>query len=94
MTYSNITNVASKLSPAQIYGDANLIYIRYNAQIETKSNGHNKIGGSRPAFSKITKQIDYGSKSGDYYSLLMGREFKPGRWSILLDFDQSRQRIP
>ena len=83
---SNQAN-ATKYSPAQIYGDAGLIYIRYHAQIETKSNGQKKIGGSRPAFSKITKQIDYGSQSGNYYSLIMGRELKPGRWSILLDFD-------
>ncbi|MFM7984040.1 MAG: hypothetical protein ACKPKO_32415, partial [Candidatus Fonsibacter sp.] len=74
-------------SPAQIYGDANLIFIRYHAQIETKPNGHKKIGGTRPAFSKIKEQINYGPNSGKYYSLLMGREFKPGRWSILLDFD-------
>ncbi|MFM7987678.1 MAG: hypothetical protein ACKPKO_51030, partial [Candidatus Fonsibacter sp.] len=45
------------------------------------------IGGSRPAFSKITKHINYTSRSGNYYCLLMGREFKTGRWSILLDFD-------
>ena len=87
MAYSNISNVAPKLSPAQIYGDAGLIYIRYHAQIETKSNGQKKIGGSPPPFSKIKKQIDYEPGSGDYYSLLMGREFKPGRWSILQDFD-------
>ena len=86
MTYSNSSNTTSKLSPAQIYGDANLIFIRYHAQIETKSNGHKKIGGSRPAFSKIKEQINYKSGSGDYYSLLMGREFKPGCWSILLDW--------
>ncbi|MFM7983692.1 MAG: hypothetical protein ACKPKO_30650, partial [Candidatus Fonsibacter sp.] len=83
---ANQTNT-STLSPAQIDGDANLIFIRYHAQIETKPNGQKKIGGSRPAFSRITKQINYGHNSGDYYSLLMGREFKPGRWSILLDFD-------
>ncbi|MFM7985722.1 MAG: hypothetical protein ACKPKO_41055, partial [Candidatus Fonsibacter sp.] len=87
MDNSNISNVAPKLSPAQIYGDAGLVYIRYHAQIETKPNGQKKIGGSRPALSRITEQINYGSNSGDYYSLLMGREFKPGRWSILLDFD-------
>ena len=86
MAYSNISNVAPK-TPAQIYGDAGLIYIRYHAQVETKSNGQKKIGGSRPPFSKITKQIDYASGSGKYYSLLMGREFKPGRWSVLLDLD-------
>ncbi|MFM7981936.1 MAG: hypothetical protein ACKPKO_21715, partial [Candidatus Fonsibacter sp.] len=74
-------------SPAEIYGDAGLIYIRYHAQIESKPNGQKKIGGSRLAFSKITKQIDYESGSGQYYSLLMGRQFKPGRWSVLLDFD-------
>ncbi|MFM7982925.1 MAG: hypothetical protein ACKPKO_26735, partial [Candidatus Fonsibacter sp.] len=83
---ANTTNT-STLSPAQIYGDANMIFIRYHAQIETKPNGQKKIGGSRPAFSKIKEQTNYGSNSGDYYSLLMGREFKPGCWSILLDFD-------
>ena len=76
-----MTNQAntSKYTPAQIYGDTGLIYIRYHAQIETKPNGQNKIGGSRPVLSNITKPIDYASGSGDYYSLLMGREFKPGR---------------
>ena len=87
MGNSNISNVAPKLSPVQIYGDAGLIYIRYHAQIETKPNDQKKIGGSRPAFSKITKQPAYSSSAGDYYSLLMGRQFRPGRWSILLDFD-------
>ena len=43
---SNISTVASKHSPAQIYGDAGLIYIRYHAQIEAKPNGRKKIGGS------------------------------------------------
>ena len=87
MAYSNIHSITSKLSPAKIYDNAGLLYIRYHAQIETKPNGQKKIAGTRPAFSKIKEQISYSSKSGDYYSLLMGREFKPGRWSILLDFD-------
>ena len=88
MAFSNTSNTTTyKLSPAKIYGDAGLIYIRYHAQIETKPNGHKNISGTRPAFSKIKEQINYSSKSGDYYSLLMGREFKPGRRSILLDFD-------
>ena len=94
MAYSNSSNTtSSKLSPAQIYGDANLIFIRYHAQIETKPNGHKKIGGTRPAFSKIKEQINYSSKPGDYYSLLMGREFKPGCWSILLDFDNKADDV-
>ena len=88
MAYSKISNATSKLSPAQIYGDAGLIYIRYHAQTETKPSGQKKIGGSRPAFSNIKEQINYKSGSGDYYSLLMGREFNPGRWSILLDFEK------
>ncbi|MFM7984358.1 MAG: hypothetical protein ACKPKO_34040, partial [Candidatus Fonsibacter sp.] len=40
----NQTNT-STLSPAQVYGDAGLIYIRYHAQIETKPNGQQKIVG-------------------------------------------------
>ncbi|MFM7988306.1 MAG: hypothetical protein ACKPKO_54240, partial [Candidatus Fonsibacter sp.] len=87
MDNSNVSNVAPKPSPDQIYGDAGFIYIRYHAQIEAKPNGQNNIGGSRPAFSNITKQVDYTSGSGDYYSLLMDRDFKPGRSSVLLDLD-------
>ena len=89
MAYSNSSNTTtSKLSPDQIYGDAGLIYIRYHAKIETKPNGDKKIGGSRPPFKGQQVQKKYGADSGDYYSLLMGHEFKPGRWSILLDFDR------
>ncbi|MFM7982495.1 MAG: hypothetical protein ACKPKO_24555, partial [Candidatus Fonsibacter sp.] len=54
-------------------------------------NGQNKIGGSRPAFSIIVSQPVYSPSTGNYYSLLMGREFKPGRWSILLDFDNKAE---
>ena len=88
------SNVAPKLSPDQVYGDAGLIYIKYHAQIEAKPNGQKNIGGSRPAFSKITKHIDYSSGSGDYYSLLMGREFKAGRWSIFWTLTTRRKRQP
>ncbi|MFM7980843.1 MAG: hypothetical protein ACKPKO_16150, partial [Candidatus Fonsibacter sp.] len=85
--YGNSDKYPPTYSPAQIYGDAGLIYIRCHAQIETKPNGQNNIGGSRRAFSNITKRTDYTSQSGSYYALLMGREFKPGRWSVLLGFD-------
>ena len=84
----------TNFTPAQIYGDAGLIYIRYHASIETKSNGQQKIGGARPAFSNITTQPDYSSEAGKYYSLLMGRVFKPGRWSVLLDFDNKADDAP
>ena len=77
LTQANTTRNA----PAQIYGDAGLIYIRYHAQIETKPNGQNNIGGAHIALRKITQQIDYASGEGKCYSLLIGRGFKPGRWS-------------
>jgi hypothetical protein len=72
---------------SKLYGQAGLTYIRFEAPVETKPNGQKKIGGSRPAFSKIVSQPTYGKGDGRYYSLLMGREIKPGRFVILLDFD-------
>ncbi|MFM7853311.1 MAG: hypothetical protein ACKO96_15670 [Flammeovirgaceae bacterium] len=69
---ANQTNT-STFSPAQIYGDANLIFSRYHAESGTKANGNKKIGGSRPPFKGIQEQIKYGPMSGKYYSLLMGR---------------------
>jgi len=71
----------------QIYAEAGLTYIRYDGVIESKPNGQKKIGGGRPKFNKIEKQIKYKKGDGKYYSLLMGREFKEGRWVVLLDFD-------
>ena len=66
-------------TPAHVYGDAGLIYIRYHERIEIMSSGqNNNIGGARPALNKIAKQIDYAPGTGKYYSLLMGREFRPG----------------
>ena len=87
MDYSKTIQSASKYTPAQIYGESGLIYIRYSSLIEAKPNGQKQIGGSRPAFSSIVSQPVYSSVAGKYYSLLMGRDFKPGRWSILLDCD-------
>jgi hypothetical protein len=83
---------ATRITTAsQIYQEAGLIYIRYHAEIEDKPNGQKKIGGSRPCFSRIEKQINYGSGDGRYYSLLMGREFQPGKFVILLDFDNKAE---
>ena len=76
-----------QMTLTQIYGEAGLTYIRFDGVIETKPNGQKKIGGSRPKFSKIEKQIKYKKGDGTHYSLLMGREFKEGRWVVLLDFD-------
>ena len=80
-----------KSTATQLYRESGLIYIRFDGQVETKSNGQKKIKGSRPAFSQITKQIDYKAGSGRFYSLLMGREFKPGRFAVLLDFDNKEE---
>ena len=49
----------AKMTHSEIYKQANILFIRFNAPIEEKSNGHKKIGGTRPAFSKIAEQIAY-----------------------------------
>ena len=75
-----------------IYGDAGLIYLRAPAKIETKDNGQMKIKGSPfPKHAGITKQLKYGPNAGEYYTLKMGTEFKPGRWAVLLDFDKKTE---
>ena len=82
------SDVKKTITAAQLYGEAGLIYIRYHADIIQKSNGHKKIKSwDMPCFSDIQEQPVYKPGSGEYYSLLMGREFKPGRYIILLDFD-------
>ena len=81
------SQATKQTTPQQVYSEAGLIYIRYHGTTDTKDNGQNKINGRRPAYTKIEKQPKYNKYSGDYYSLLTGREFQPGRWAILLDFD-------
>ena len=83
--------VVKKMKMSEIYNESGLIYIRFDASIEDKPSGQRKIGGSRPAFSQIEKQPTYGPGDGRYYSLLMGREFKPGRFAVLLDFDNKAE---
>ena len=63
------------------------MYIRYDGKIEDRANGQKKIAGNRPAYSKMNEQVEYKVGSGKFYSLLMGREFKPDQYAILLDFD-------
>ena len=64
-----------------------LMYIRYDAPIERKENGKCKIGGTRPPYRQITRQPKHKPDGKPYYSLLMGREYKPGRFLMLLDID-------
>ena len=85
------TTGSTPTNPAQIHSEAGLIYIRYPATIDPEANGQKKINGKRPAYTKIEKQTRYHQYSCDYYSLLKGREFRPGRWAILLDFDKKEE---
>ena len=38
------------------------MYIRYEGEVEAKPNGQKKIGGSRPKFSKMNEQVEFGLK--------------------------------
>ena len=51
---------------SQLYKESGILRIRYNAEIEEKATGQKKIGGTRPAFSKIEKQITYKKNDGSY----------------------------
>jgi len=68
-----------------------LLYIRCRADIEVQESGKCKIGGNRPAFSKILKQPMYNCTSGPYYSLLTGREYQKDRFLILIDVDAKEE---
>ena len=72
---------------SEIYNESGIMYIRFDADVDIKPNGQKKIGGKRNsvAFSKLEKQPE--NQKGKYYSLLMGREYKPGKFAVLLDFD-------
>ncbi len=79
-------------NPAQIYAQAGLICLRAPAKYETKTNVQNKIKACPfPTHATHTNQLNYGPHSGDWYSLRMGWEFKPGRFAILLDFDKKAE---
>ena len=73
-----------------LYGEAGLIYLRAPAKYEPKDDGKKMkiLGSPFPKYGGITKQPEYGPDAGDYYTLKMGTEFKPGRWAVLLDFDR------
>ena len=81
------TTTTVKLTAAELYEQENLMYIRFKAPIVEKGNGQKNIGGTRPPFKDLTEQPKYERGIGKFYYLLMGREYKPGRFIILLDFD-------
>ena len=83
---------SNKNTYQQVYGEAGLIYIRAPAKVDTRTNGQKKIKANPfPNHALITKQPTYNKNSGDYYALLMGREFLPGRFVLLLDFDNKEE---
>ena len=40
-----------------------------------------------PAYSKLQTQPAYRKQDGKYWSLIMGREYQPGKFLMLLDLD-------
>ena len=60
----------TKMTYRKLYGEAGLMYIRYDAPIENKPNGQKQIGHGRgPSYSKLEKQPAYKQGDGRYYSL-------------------------
>ena len=62
------------------------MYIRYDGKIEDRENGQRKMRVLGPRIvrwiSKLNKRL-----VAVGFSLLMGREFDPDQYAILLDFD-------
>ena len=89
-----MSNQTSQTKAAQLYAEAGLIYIRAPSKVETKTDGKTKKIRANP-YPKdrnlITEQPKYNKGGGDYYALLMGREFLPGRFVLLLDFDNKEE---
>ena len=87
-----MTGTNKTYTPAEIYGKAGLICIRAPSKVEKKTNGQQNIEANPvPKHGLISQQRNYSENSGDYYALLMGREIKPGRWVLLLDFDNKEE---
>ena len=73
------SDIPPRMTISQIYEESGMMYIRYDGKIEQREN--------RPAFNKTQEQVAYKHRSGKCFSLLMGREFKPDQYTILIDFD-------
>ena len=59
------------------------MYIRYDGKIEDRANDQQEIAGNIPTYINMKKQVEYEFSSGKFYSLLMGRKFKPDQYAIL-----------
>ena len=81
-------NQAQTQNHSTLYNGAGLIHVKALSKVETPTNGQHKMKANPfPNHALIKEQPKYGPNSGDYYALLMGREFLPGRFVLLLDFD-------
>ena len=78
--------IPRRMTISKIYNESGLMVIRYDGKIKDHANGQKEIAGNRPTNSKMNKQVQYKFGSGKFYRLLMGREFKPDQYAILLDF--------
>ena len=78
--------IPRRMTINRIYNESGQMRIRYDGKIEDRANGQQKIAGTRPTYSNMHKQVEYKFGSGTFYSLLMGRGFKPDQYAILLDF--------
>ena len=55
-----------RMKISEIYKESGIMYIRYDGIIEERQNGQKKIGGARPAFSKMNEQVEYGKGRGKF----------------------------
>ena len=72
---------------SQIYNKSGLMYIRYDGKIEDRGYGQKQIAGRRQTYTMMNQQLENKPGGCKFYSLLMGREFKPDQYAILLDFE-------
>ena len=86
---SSLTGMTAKphsMTVSQIYMESSIMDIMYDGEVETKPHGQNKIGGTRPTFSTMHGQIEYGKGTGRLWSFPMGRECTPNQPAMFLDF--------
>ena len=56
----------------ELYRQSGIIYILYDREVETNPNGQTMLTGSRPRFSQIYDQIEYGEGSGKFLWFVIG----------------------
>ena len=65
-----MTKTTGNQPHANLYGNANLFYIRAPAKVETRTNGQQKVKANPfPNHALIKEQPKYDEKGGNYYAL-------------------------